>query len=77
MTKNTRWDGRHTAVTVVGVLLAIGIGWAAGLLVDRPDWLSLVVEVVVTLGLCLVLGLWLRSRTMARGAAHEGATRLR
>ena len=76
MTRNTRWGGQDTAPAVIGVLLAIGIGWAAGALVGDPDWLSLAVEVVVTLGLCLALGFWLRSRMIARGVAQESAARL-
>ena len=76
MTRNTRWGGQDTVLTVLGVLLAIGIGWAAGSLVDQPGWLSVAVEVVVTLGLCLALGFWLRTRMIDRGAARESAARL-
>ena len=75
MTNTTRWGGQDTAIPVIGVLLAIGIGWGAGALVDRPAWLSVAVEIVVTLGLCLALGFWLRSRMVDRGAATEEAAR--
>ncbi|MEJ7650251.1 MAG: hypothetical protein WKF57_14650 [Nakamurella sp.] len=76
MTNSPRWGGQDTALTVIGVLLAIGIGWGAGALVDQSALLSVALEVGVTLGLCLALGFWLRSRMVARGAVIEESARL-